>query len=277
VSSQDQERAKTSTFFANLIKSPVTYIRYKLGDEILSFKITMEEILLSLLSAPWIISRKVRDEIDSLQRVRKDLGYMVTSIYFVLEMMVKFPLLFYYLFIIYPGASMITFFLGFGSMVSNTTFGSRATIKTPTSVYEPPLRAPTFYSPEIVGKEKYRPIVISALVALIFGSIHCIAWNSYFPSAKEHQYWSIASTLVTCAPVVVISIGIILLFVDENSESTLEFLAYFFLMIAGGFSVFFYTMARLCLLILPLISLRRLPPTAYYDINWTVFVPHIHI
>ncbi|KAF9556555.1 hypothetical protein CPC08DRAFT_820412 [Agrocybe pediades] len=273
--------ANSDNFFKKLKHTPLTYIRYKLGDEIHSFTLTMEEIMLAFPNVLPIIPKKLAGEVTSLRKVIADLGCTIGVVYCFIELPIKFILLLFQLAFIYPGAALITFALGFGAMVNNTTLVSKATIRADRHkgfVHEPPLRVPTFYSPKIEGKESYFPLIIASVVALIFGSIHCIAWNFDFPTSKESQYWRIASALVSSGPVALIIIGIILqFFLDENSKNLLEFFAYFIMLMTGSFIIFMYTLARICLLILPLIGLRHLPPAAFIDIDWTVFVPHVHI
>ncbi len=64
-------------------------------------------------------------------------------------------------------------------------------------------------------------IISSSIICGIFGAIHCIAWNSKFPSRAESILWRISAIIVTTAP----SIICLTVFIDnatgisENSDS----------------------------------------------------------
>ncbi|KAI9510747.1 hypothetical protein F5148DRAFT_1274645 [Russula earlei] len=89
-------------------------------------------------------------------------------------------------------------------------------------------------------------------ITLTFGRIHCIGWSFNFPSSAEQTLWHIASLTITAAPI---------LFPVFPSLHPV--------------SPFLYMLSRLVLLVLPLLSLRSLPPAAYHVVHWTSFIPHI--
>ena len=100
----------------------------------------------------------------------------------------------------------------------------------------------------------------------MFGAIHCMAWNSTFPSGIEHLLWRICAPLVTVLPGVIIGFSVLAVRFDLSDGTTgfIDLLA----MVA-------YSFARICLLILALVALRALPFRAYETSTWSAFVPHI--
>ena len=100
----------------------------------------------------------------------------------------------------------------------------------------------------------------------VFGAIHCLAWNSPFPTHTERILWRVCAPIVTVAPVVVYLTGAAN---DakpgwKTGKEILDVL----LLLA-------YCFARICLLVISLTSLRTLPYKAYENPSWSLFVPHI--
>lgn len=95
--------------------------------------------------------------------------------------------------------------------------------------------------------------------AIAFGIIHCLAWNSPFPSSKERLAWRVCSVASTALPVPMVYRG----FPDGDLADALVL-----------FWMFFYAVVRLTLIILALMSLRALPANVYETENWTNYVPH---
>ncbi|KAJ6552200.1 hypothetical protein DFH09DRAFT_925199, partial [Mycena vulgaris] len=104
--------------------------------------------------------------------------------------------------------------------------------------------------------------LIECLVGTVFGAIHCAAWNSDLPSAAEREF----SLIVSAIPVLVPAAVCILRSREDLQTNS---------MIAIALAVPAYTTARLFLIILPFISLRALPPGAFTDVNWSVYIPHL--
>jgi hypothetical protein len=91
----------------------------------------------------------------------------------------------------------------------------------------------------------------------LFGTIHCLGWNSHFPSDVEQIYWRVAALTVTAAPVVFNFV--------PSMTGVLG------LWILGCL----YICARISLLTLAFLALRDLPLTAYQTPSWTNFIPHL--
>jgi hypothetical protein len=115
------------------------------------------------------------------------------------------------------------------------------------------------------------PLAIEALVGTVFGAIHCAAWNADFPTAVEKWMWRSCSSLIVAIPVVILLATALdtFAYVDESQLGSL--------MLRIGFvaPIPIYIIARLVLIILPLIALRSLPSGAFMDVNWSVYIPHL--
>ncbi|KAI9463023.1 hypothetical protein F5148DRAFT_982563 [Russula earlei] len=132
--------------------------------------------------------------------------------------------------------------------------------------YDGLMRVGTFYAGKrVTGKELLTALMVTA-VALAFGSIHCIGWSFAFPATAERTLWRVASASMTIIPVpLLISIFIIAF---QKVHDTLGFFTICTLMAL-------YMLARLVLVVLPLLSLRSLPPAAYHVVHWTSLIPHV--
>jgi hypothetical protein len=141
-------------------------------------------------------------------------------------------------------------------------------------------RVHTFYSCTRYCGEMYGSIaIITTVVTLVFGAIHCVAWFFQFPTHTEQSLWRLSSCLIIVIPVLVLLVY--LRFIDRweirdggdiipFASAIAVFMRLFLLP-----PVILYIAARVTLLILPLISLRRLPAGAYQTVRWTTFILHI--
>ena len=110
-------------------------------------------------------------------------------------------------------------------------------------------------------------IISFSIIGGIFGAIHCLAWNSAFPTHAERIIWRVASLIVTAIP------GIIYTVYAFHPSSykigdTLKSPFVVPLMII-------YCLARTCLLVSAIVDLRALPIKAYMIPSWSRFIPHI--
>ena len=107
--------------------------------------------------------------------------------------------------------------------------------------------------------------VISAcnLVMSLFGAIHCAAWNFHFPSAAESILWKVSSFLTMVLPVL---IGY---YLDRSWHASN-------LWNVGGIVMsFIYVPVRLYLLVGVFAGLRLLPISAYQNVLWATWIPHV--
>ncbi|KAM6490662.1 hypothetical protein JOM56_014005 [Amanita muscaria] len=120
-------------------------------------------------------------------------------------------------------------------------------------------------------------IVLSTIYFIVggaFGAMHCLTWNSAFPTRTETHTWQISSSAVTVIG------GTTLVYLINDSEvdcflhrnvtaGRLVGKILFFILIS------MYCLARISLLILALLQLRALPYAGYETPSWTIFSPHI--
>jgi hypothetical protein len=105
------------------------------------------------------------------------------------------------------------------------------------------------------------------IIGGMFGAIHCLAWNSTFPTRVEHLLWQVSALVVTAFPGLAAAISS---FGDKAPGMMKSLLRSIF-----AFLVAAYCLGRVCLLALALAALRALPQKAYEVPSWTVYIPHI--
>ncbi|KAJ7366325.1 hypothetical protein DFH08DRAFT_1003099 [Mycena albidolilacea] len=154
-----------------------------------------------------------------------------------------------------------------------------------------PMRAtsvPSFWSThgfrgsqEAAGKGDVRFVSmftsVQFLVGTVFGAIHCAAWNAHFPSADEMLIWRSCSLVVVATP-----FGVALLFVSAALGSKIFGAHSIHGKVLGslGDFVFYiivvaYIGARLLPILLSFTTLRALPPDAFVDANWSMYISHL--
>ncbi|KAJ7199244.1 hypothetical protein GGX14DRAFT_545128 [Mycena pura] len=113
------------------------------------------------------------------------------------------------------------------------------------------------------------PVIAEFVVGSVFGAIHCAAWNASFPSSDEKWMWRSCAVLVTAIPQLpLILVGI---FLTMDSDTLGEVVA--FVLFLSIIPV--YIVARLFLIALPFTALRALPPGAFVDVDWSIYIPHL--
>ncbi|KAJ7811856.1 hypothetical protein B0H13DRAFT_2472211 [Mycena leptocephala] len=116
----------------------------------------------------------------------------------------------------------------------------------------------------------FAPLAIEALVGTVFGAIHCAAWNTDFPTTAETWMWRSCSSLIVAILLVILLCSGLTFFTDDELQ-----LGKVMISIGVMVSISIYSFARLILIILPLVALRSLPPGAFIDVNWSVYIPHL--
>ncbi|KAJ7145198.1 hypothetical protein C8R43DRAFT_825828, partial [Mycena crocata] len=102
---------------------------------------------------------------------------------------------------------------------------------------------------------------------IIFGLVHCAAWNIAFPSTQEMLMWRASLLIIAATPAVIIAAFTPLC----GSKTNTHF--YRFFTIATSIIIPVYIIARLLLIILGFVALRAVPTGAFLDINWSVYLP----
>ena len=103
------------------------------------------------------------------------------------------------------------------------------------------------------------------------GTIHCMAWNSQFPTWTERLAWRIFSAATAVLP----ALGSLLMWrlVTEwrdGMPTTTTLTSRLFLVMVGT-----YITLRIGTMILAVLALRALPADAFQTVNWTTYIPHI--
>ncbi|KAJ7727109.1 hypothetical protein B0H16DRAFT_1697851 [Mycena metata] len=125
---------------------------------------------------------------------------------------------------------------------------------------------PSFYSIEIGTEDNQKLISTAGVfgVGTVFGSIHCAAWNALFPSMVEMWIWRISSVFIAAYP------ALTTLFMIAGGAWGNAVFAIFMV-----FGAVVYTLCRLFLITLSFTTLRSLPPSAFMDVNWSNYIPHL--
>ena len=117
--------------------------------------------------------------------------------------------------------------------------------------------------------------IVGAVIATIFGAIHCVAWSFQFPSHTEQLLWRIASLSITCLPMAAWFAGVGIALVEELDGKLSMVIGWLLIAIITVLFPILYILSRVALLVIALMSLRSLPPGVYETVHWTIFIPHV--
>ena len=135
-----------------------------------------------------------------------------------------------------------------------------------------------FYAGDSGGVSDWSIGIAGAVIATIFGAIHCVAWSFQFPSHAEQLIWRMASLSITCSPMVLVFVALgfrLLEGLDSDTPRWLKNVLGVPSLIGMFGSLVLYVLSRVALLVIALMSLRSLPPGAYETVHWTTFIPHV--
>jgi hypothetical protein len=104
----------------------------------------------------------------------------------------------------------------------------------------------------------------------VFGAIHCAAWNTDFPTTAEMWIWRSCSSLIVAIPAIILLLMTLAFFTDIAESQ------FWNAILDIGFyaPISIYVIARLVLIVLPLVAMRSLPLGALMDVKWSVYIPH---
>ncbi|KAI0069304.1 hypothetical protein BV25DRAFT_1818295 [Artomyces pyxidatus] len=133
---------------------------------------------------------------------------------------------------------------------------------------EPQAHVPTFYGGSVFDEHHEDIIadVVAVVVAMVFGGVHCTAWDYAFPSAVERMIWRVSSVAIVVLPALLI-LGLV--FWNKMSDTGRDVVVCIM-----AFSGLAYVGARVLLLALSFTTLRSLPYEAYEAVQWTLLIPH---
>ena len=118
--------------------------------------------------------------------------------------------------------------------------------------------------------------------SIVFGGIHCIAWNHYFPTRTERILWRTSELVTTLAP-------LLLPIIDRGANTIRKLLGNFgvsrstFAIVASnGWTIIVptlvllsYVLLRMCIVVLVFASLREMPAGVYHT-TWTKYLLSVH-
>lgn len=116
--------------------------------------------------------------------------------------------------------------------------------------------------------------IVTSIVTILFGAIHCFAWMFHFPSETERLLWRIAALVSTVCPIVW-AVVYTLSFIDDRKNLGEAHIKMTTINILSGIVVPLYLLARVIILAIAVTSLRSLPDAAYETVYWTTFIPHV--
>ncbi|GJJ06801.1 hypothetical protein Clacol_000997 [Clathrus columnatus] len=110
------------------------------------------------------------------------------------------------------------------------------------------------------------------LTAAVFGGIHLFAWNYQFPTLVESWLWRVSASMIAGIPPFFFISCIIYTVSDRHNLSTVGALLKVWVL---ALLPLLYIISRLFILILSLLSLRKLPVGTFSNVDWLTFIPHI--
>ncbi|KAF8642800.1 hypothetical protein AX16_009433 [Volvariella volvacea WC 439] len=117
--------------------------------------------------------------------------------------------------------------------------------------------------------------IYGSVIGILFGGIHLIGWNFQFSTITELWLWRASSRVLVIIPLLLL-IGFTPGFVSNKlDDKNLNLIGVAFILPTFILSPPFYFAARIILLFLAFFSLRCLPESAYLNVRWTEYLPHI--
>ena len=109
------------------------------------------------------------------------------------------------------------------------------------------------------------PVLLFGLFACGFGAIHCLAWNSPFPTLKEQIAWRVCAAATTAIPAGLAVISTIVVLLDHGDT---------LMLLLGVVTALGYIIGRTTIIVLAFMSLRALPVDALRTVDWNNYIPH---
>jgi hypothetical protein len=134
-------------------------------------------------------------------------------------------------------------------------------------------KVPTFYSGVPEEKQINISDIITLAIGILFGAIHCLAWNLTFPSHMQLVLWRLSAVAMVGVPFVISAAwGVCKYLSYMRWMDSLDEWALAVLLLPLGLM---YIAARITSIVLAFMTLQCLPPGAYVAIRWTTLIPHI--
>jgi len=145
----------------------------------------------------------------------------------------------------------------------------------PTDLDSISMRVPSFWAnPKEAVHLMIPHALISGIIFIGFGSIHCLGWHFQFPSHAELILWRVGSATIVGVPF----IGLLVVtsaFLTNRYRVHVSVKVIYGLSLISFVASFFYMIARMILLLEALVALRALQEGAYGVVKWSMLIPHI--
>ncbi|KAF8642441.1 hypothetical protein AX16_009495 [Volvariella volvacea WC 439] len=154
----------------------------------------------------------------------------------------------------------------FGPLIK--TMGDEDTQNRPMSVHP-------FYAAAMDEEDRFLAIIYGSVIGVLFGAVHLIGWNFKFSTTIKLWLWRASSLVLTIVPFF-LAIAISLFLASARLHvNILQYIGGSFFMLTILFGPLLYVAARIILLFLAFFTLRDLPNSAYQNVRWTEYLPHI--
>ncbi|KAJ3840644.1 hypothetical protein F5878DRAFT_579750 [Lentinula raphanica] len=120
--------------------------------------------------------------------------------------------------------------------------------------------------PKIDKPQWHQDKIVAYGAAVVFGAIHCAAWDFVFPTKVERTLWRICASIATFVPLLLICYDFMVNRLKKKSV---------ILGLVMGYAILFYVLARSVLVGQAFVALRKLPSTSFETVEWVTFLPHI--
>lgn len=125
----------------------------------------------------------------------------------------------------------------------------------------------------------FKPMLGTCSIAgVLFGAVHCLAWNFSFPSHGEQILWRTASLGIVGSCAAFFYTSFLFHIGDAKPGDLKGFIILIFIVLGSVpfvLAVFVYPVSRITLFVLAVTTLRSLPSSAFDTVDWVELVPHI--
>ena len=116
------------------------------------------------------------------------------------------------------------------------------------------------------------PPFVFILFACGFGAIHCLGWNSPFPTTKERLAWHICAITTTVMPFFCVTLFYLSKWIEGKYNTITDYNIIISVVVPP--SILLHAIGRTTIVVLAFISLRALPADAFQTVNWNNYIPH---
>ncbi|PVG02860.1 hypothetical protein CPB86DRAFT_862574 [Serendipita vermifera] len=134
---------------------------------------------------------------------------------------------------------------------------------------------PTFYAGRPNRHPEFLPsAILSPVMGILFGAIHCIAWSYPFPSHTEQLVWRLSSAIMIGVPAFIFTFYAALILADFLVKRYKERVSDIPKVVAGLAEVVLVC-SRMSTFVLAFKGLASLPNGVFHTVPWTKWIPHI--